>query len=542
MTGPWRNDETDSDTDNEEIVGGGSDTDDNGGSEDEWVPPSNEVAQNAEIVQPSVAAGPVAESGATEAEKDSMMANIQRLLSEKQVPAAGLPSSSADPASYDPIAAKLAQDAASEAKLGGNIVANRGPKVKVGREVPSRAPPAFTMKNKYAKKIAAAAAQEAVDERARHIVELRAEAGKEPPLTVCAECGVEDAKLSRCTKCRTVGYCSSACQKKHWPQHRALCLSIMTQRQRNSKVCDRCGIRARAKCTACRFAVYCGRDCQAKARKVHAPQCLTTRVVDALVSRLSEWTAESRAHERANYMEVVKDLPEQVYLLNEESHGYVREFVHEAWQRWTLKERLMHLEDARNRILMMNVSMPPRGLRLVAELADHSPLHDARLLEKRDTDHRLQDYVGEVVIHMLAWSPRAYATDVDWPHNWLDRVVMEAKYPEEEENVRESRIEAFIDRYRDGPSWFGITGLTEHPHRFALERRIMGALFDYCLVEGKARALLNCFTTAFGMDELCIKDQTQLMTEAELRAYTQTNERRKLAAAQEAAAEKASVY
>jgi hypothetical protein len=475
--------------------------------------------------------------------KDEMMANIQRLLAERNVPVEATPApSSSKPKKFDPIAAKLAQDAASEAELGGSIVPERGPKVKVGGEPPSRLPPAFSMKNKYSGKMAATVEQEAIDERAKQIVALRAEAGKEPPLTVCAECGKDGRKLSRCTKCRTVGYCSSACQKKHWPTHRALCVSVMKHRQTNPKVCDRCGIRAKAKCTACRFAVYCGRECQAKARKIHGPQCLTSRVVDALVSRLGGWTDESRAHERANYMEVVKDLPEQVYLLNEDSHGYVREFVHESWQRWTLKERLMHLEDARNRILMMNVSIPPRGLRLVAELADHSPIHDARVLETRDTDHRLSDYVGELVIHMLAWSPRAYATDDEWPHNWLDRVVMEAKYPEEEEKVRESRCKAFIDRYRDGPSWFGITGLTEHPFRFDLERRIMIALFDYCLVEGKARALLNCFTTAFGMDELCIKDQTQLMTEAELRAHTKSVERRKLAAAKEAAEKKASVY
>jgi hypothetical protein len=39
----------------------------------------------------------------------------------------------------------------------------------------------------------------------------------------CASCGTSGMKLFRCTKCRVATYCSSACQKKDWPQHKKMC-------------------------------------------------------------------------------------------------------------------------------------------------------------------------------------------------------------------------------------------------------------------------------------------------------------------------------
>jgi hypothetical protein len=45
--------------------------------------------------------------------------------------------------------------------------------------------------------------------------------------SVCAACGAAKAsggaKLRRCAGCRAVRYCSPACQKAHWRQHRAAC-------------------------------------------------------------------------------------------------------------------------------------------------------------------------------------------------------------------------------------------------------------------------------------------------------------------------------
>ncbi|KAL6758702.1 hypothetical protein V8C86DRAFT_1434121 [Haematococcus lacustris] len=39
----------------------------------------------------------------------------------------------------------------------------------------------------------------------------------------CAQCGAANVKLSRCSRCRKVTYCSPACQKKHWKAHKAAC-------------------------------------------------------------------------------------------------------------------------------------------------------------------------------------------------------------------------------------------------------------------------------------------------------------------------------
>ncbi|TSM04853.1 Laminin subunit beta-2 [Bagarius yarrelli] len=47
------------------------------------------------------------------------------------------------------------------------------------------------------------------------------------PIAKCAACQKpplsDDEKLRRCTRCYRVGYCNQACQKNHWPNHKALC-------------------------------------------------------------------------------------------------------------------------------------------------------------------------------------------------------------------------------------------------------------------------------------------------------------------------------
>uniref|UniRef100_A0A674HVX8 Ubiquitin carboxyl-terminal hydrolase 19 n=1 Tax=Taeniopygia guttata TaxID=59729 RepID=A0A674HVX8_TAEGU len=47
------------------------------------------------------------------------------------------------------------------------------------------------------------------------------------PVAKCAACQKkqlpEDEKLKRCTRCYRVGYCNVACQKTHWPDHKASC-------------------------------------------------------------------------------------------------------------------------------------------------------------------------------------------------------------------------------------------------------------------------------------------------------------------------------
>lgn len=40
----------------------------------------------------------------------------------------------------------------------------------------------------------------------------------------CAACGLRDSvKLSRCSRCRGVRYCSAECQRRHWKEHRSQC-------------------------------------------------------------------------------------------------------------------------------------------------------------------------------------------------------------------------------------------------------------------------------------------------------------------------------
>ena len=41
----------------------------------------------------------------------------------------------------------------------------------------------------------------------------------------CNFCGKSDVKF-QCNDCKAVKYCNSDCQKKHWPNHRALCTAI----------------------------------------------------------------------------------------------------------------------------------------------------------------------------------------------------------------------------------------------------------------------------------------------------------------------------
>lgn len=50
-----------------------------------------------------------------------------------------------------------------------------------------------------------------------------------PPLlltNVCAQCGIRDVKLKKCSFCTAVRYCSKACQSVHWYAggHRELCV------------------------------------------------------------------------------------------------------------------------------------------------------------------------------------------------------------------------------------------------------------------------------------------------------------------------------
>ena len=46
-------------------------------------------------------------------------------------------------------------------------------------------------------------------------------------------CGTEalEVRLFRCSKCKTVAYCSWDCQSAAWPDHRSACKTLREQRQ-----------------------------------------------------------------------------------------------------------------------------------------------------------------------------------------------------------------------------------------------------------------------------------------------------------------------
>lgn len=44
-----------------------------------------------------------------------------------------------------------------------------------------------------------------------------------PKESKCCVCETEGAALKRCSLCREVAYCTVACQRKHWPEHKLVC-------------------------------------------------------------------------------------------------------------------------------------------------------------------------------------------------------------------------------------------------------------------------------------------------------------------------------
>lgn len=51
----------------------------------------------------------------------------------------------------------------------------------------------------------------------------------------CAKCGKwdyggADVALKRCARCLTMYYCSAACQKEDWPDHKAICKALKANR------------------------------------------------------------------------------------------------------------------------------------------------------------------------------------------------------------------------------------------------------------------------------------------------------------------------
>ena len=116
----------------------------------------------------------------------------------------------------------------------------------------------------------------------------------------CTCCGNRKPDMKKCSKCKSVFYCSSACQAKDWTNiHNKICRTLQalhesnpsSQKQNprvdNEKV-GRCGntyCRVVSKdlkvCTRCRNISYCSQDCQRKDWKNHKAICTAPRKAEA---------------------------------------------------------------------------------------------------------------------------------------------------------------------------------------------------------------------------------------------------------------------
>jgi hypothetical protein len=58
-------------------------------------------------------------------------------------------------------------------------------------------------------------------------VQAQAPPGPQPkrelPLRTCAACGKQALQMLQCSRCKAAFYCTAACQKRHWREHRAAC-------------------------------------------------------------------------------------------------------------------------------------------------------------------------------------------------------------------------------------------------------------------------------------------------------------------------------
>ncbi|CAL1697526.1 unnamed protein product [Somion occarium] len=60
---------------------------------------------------------------------------------------------------------------------------------------------------------------------------LRKRRGEEAPLDEkkCNSCGKADTSLKQCAKCHAARYCSTECQRRHWPTHKLTCRPFSTE-------------------------------------------------------------------------------------------------------------------------------------------------------------------------------------------------------------------------------------------------------------------------------------------------------------------------
>ena len=86
----------------------------------------------------------------------------------------------------------------------------------------------------------------------------------------CPKCGISHPLHLNCPKCKEVFYCSQACFKEHYKDHKKICnvkkLNACAQcnesNQELLKICD-----------TCKSVVYCSKKCKKDHWKVHKKTC-----------------------------------------------------------------------------------------------------------------------------------------------------------------------------------------------------------------------------------------------------------------------------
>lgn len=104
------------------------------------------------------------------------------------------------------------------------------------------------------------------------------------PKESCKYCHKSNLKLSKCSRCKEVFYCSVDCQKKDWTNHKNVCEPKTSEQQQlpdpplpdKEESCNHCGKSSDVKlrtCSQCHDVKYCSKKCQKAEWPKHKLDC-----------------------------------------------------------------------------------------------------------------------------------------------------------------------------------------------------------------------------------------------------------------------------
>ena len=100
-----------------------------------------------------------------------------------------------------------------------------------------------------------------------------------PEADVCHSCYTSSSSLKPCTRCKLAKYCDMSCQEKDWPKHKLVCMPVKVDDATTRETCSFCNtIPSPLKaCTRCKKAKYCGVSCQKKDWPKHKLVCVSLK-------------------------------------------------------------------------------------------------------------------------------------------------------------------------------------------------------------------------------------------------------------------------